>query len=118
FVTVVEADGSAKAGMNSPAIDLTTNALVAGGDLGKPGIPCHVILRAILDCETLSGVVSTLQRGMRSSSANYLVGYRDGIAMDIEAAPGDFSELHMRFPERDVLVHTNHFLSASAQEGD
>jgi isopenicillin-N N-acyltransferase-like protein len=118
FVTVVEAGLLAKAAMNSSGVGLATNALVTERDLGQPGIPYHVILRAILDCETLTDVVSTLQHGMRSSSANYLVAHRDGIAMDIEAAPGDFSDLHLRFPERDVLVHTNHFLSPEAREGD
>jgi isopenicillin-N N-acyltransferase-like protein len=118
FVTVVEAGLLAKAGMNSSGVGLATNALVTDRDLGEPGIPYHVILRAILDCETLTDVVSTLQHAMRSSSANYLVAHRDGIAIDIEAAPGDFSDLYLRFPERDVLVHTNHFLSPEARTGD
>src|SRR5205085_4493696 len=92
FVTVVEAGLLAKAGMNSSGIGLTTNALVTERDLGKPGIPFHVLVRALYDAETLTDALQTLQAGVRSSSANYLIAHRDGTAMSVEAAPGDFSD--------------------------
>ncbi len=111
FVTVVEAGLLAKAGMNSSGIGLATNALVTDHDVGKPAIPYHVTLRAILDAETISDALVALQRAPRSSSANYLVAHDDGIAIDVEAAPGDFARLYLLFPEDGVLLHTNHFLS-------
>jgi isopenicillin-N N-acyltransferase-like protein len=113
FVTVVEAGLLAKTGMNSSGIGLCANALVSDADRGVPGVPFHLLLRGILDAENLSDALAVLQRGFRSSSANYLVGHRDGIAVDIEGAPGDFSRLFLLFPERGVLAHTNHFLSPS-----
>ena len=88
FVTVVEAGLLAKAGMNSSGIGLATNALVTDHDVGKPAIPYHVTLRAILDSETISDSLVALQRAPRSASANYLVVHEDGIAIDIEGAPG------------------------------
>jgi isopenicillin-N N-acyltransferase-like protein len=109
FVTVVEAGLLAKTGMNSSGLGLATNALVTGDDRGEPGVPYHVALRALLDCETLSDALTVLQRRPRSSSANYLLAHEDGIAVDVEAAPGDFSRLFLRFPEDGVIVHTNHF---------
>ncbi len=111
FVTVVEAGLLAKTGLNSSGIGLVTNALVTDYDRGEPAIPYHVVLRAILDAENLSDGLAAIQRGRRSSSANYLVAHDDGIAIDIEAAPGDFSRLFLLFPEDGVLLHTNHFLS-------
>ena len=111
FVTVVEAGLLAKTGMNSSGIGLCANALVSDADLGVPGVPFHVLLRGILDAENLSDALAVLQRGFRSSSANYLVGHRDGIAVDVEGAPGDFSRLFLLFPDAGVLTHTNHFLS-------
>ena len=112
FVTVVEAGLLAKAGMNSSGLGLVTNALVTDHDVGEPGIPYHVLLRSVLDCETQSDALIALQEGTRASSANYLIAHRDGIAMDVEAAPGDFARLHLVFPGQDgVLLHTNHFLS-------
>jgi isopenicillin-N N-acyltransferase-like protein len=111
FVTVVEAGLLAKTGFNSSGIGLVTNTLVTDADAGNPAVPYHVALRAILDCETLSDALAALQRSPRSSSANYLVAHRDGIAVSAEAAPGDFSRLHLLFPTQGALLHTNHFLS-------
>lgn len=111
FVTVVEAGLLAKTGMNSSGIGLATNALVTDADLGEPGVPYHVLLRAILDCETLSDAYAALMERPRASSANYLIAHRDGIAVDVEAAPGDFSRMSLVFPESGVLLHTNHFLA-------
>jgi isopenicillin-N N-acyltransferase-like protein len=118
FVTVVEAGLLAKSGMNSSGIGLVTNALVTADDRGDPGVPYHVALRAILDCETLSDAVAVLQRRPRASSANYLIAHEDGIAVDVEAAPGDFSRLHLIFPENGVLLHTNHIRSTAFQGTD
>jgi len=111
FVTVVEAGLLAKTGMNSSGVGLVTNALVTEEDRGVPGVPYHLVLRGILDAETISDAYTVMQRGFRSSSANYLVAHIDRIAVDVEAAPGDFSRLFLNFPEDGVLLHTNHFRS-------
>ncbi|MBO0816434.1 MAG: peptidase C45 [Actinobacteria bacterium] len=111
FVTVVEAGLLAKTGMNSSGLGLVTNALVTDADTGAPGIPYHVALRAILDCATVSDALAALQSGERSSAANYLIAHRDGSAVDVEAAPGDFSRLYLLFPQDGVALHSNHFLS-------
>jgi isopenicillin-N N-acyltransferase-like protein len=111
FVTVVEAGLLAKTGMNSSGLGLVTNALVTAADTGAPGIPYHLALRAILDCETVSDALTALQSGERSSAANYLIAHRDGSVVDVEAAPGDFSQLYLLFPADGVMLHSNHFLS-------
>ena len=111
YVTVVEAGLLAKAGMNSSGIGLCTNALCCGADRGEPGIPYHVVLRAILDADTMSDALVAMQKGARSSSATYLVGHDDGLAVTVEAVPGDHTRLHLQFAEDGVLLHTNHFLA-------
>ncbi|MDA8318591.1 MAG: C45 family autoproteolytic acyltransferase/hydrolase [Actinomycetota bacterium] len=111
FVTVVEAGLLAKAGLNSAGLGLCTNALVTDRDTGAPGLPYHVLLRAILDCETTTEALVVLQHGTRSSAANYLLGHADGSTLDVEAAPGDFTTLSVLYPEQGLLVHANHFLA-------
>ena len=112
FVTVVEAGLLAKTGMNSSGLGLVTNALVTADDAGQPGLPYHVLLRAIMDAENMSDALTTLQAGFRSSSANYLIAHRDGVVLDVEGSPGDFSRLYFVFPDGDgIALHTNHFLS-------
>ena len=111
FATVVEAGLLAKAGLNAAGLGLVTNALVTDADVGTPGLPYHVLLRAILDCTTVTEALMVLQAGERSSSANYLIAHSSGAALDLEAAPGDFTRLYPLYPEHGMLVHTNHFLS-------
>ena len=74
-------------------------------------MPYHVLLRAILDAETISDALAALQRAPRSSSAGYLLAHDDGIAAYVEAAPGDFSQLYLLHPDAGLLLHTNHFVS-------
>jgi isopenicillin-N N-acyltransferase-like protein len=110
FVTVVEAGLLAKTGFNAAGIGVVTNALVCDQDLGVPGVPYHVLLRAVLDASTPAGALATLQRGTRSSSAHYLVAHRDRVAIGVEATPGGFADLHVTHPDdRGILLHTNHF---------
>jgi isopenicillin-N N-acyltransferase like protein len=109
YVTLVEAGLLAKAGMNSSGIGLAANALVSSADVGAPGVPFHVLLRAILDCEAISDVLVALERRPRSASGNFLIGDRDGLAINVEAAPGDYSQLFLTYPEDGLILHTNHF---------
>jgi isopenicillin-N N-acyltransferase-like protein len=112
YVTVVEAGLLAKLGMNSAGIGLVTNALVTDLDRGEPGIPFHVLLRSVLDAETVTDALGGLQAGFRSSSANYVLASAEGVALDVEAAPGDFRRLRVAAPEDGLLLHTNHLLHA------
>lgn len=118
FVSVVEAGLLAKTGMNSSGLGVATNALVTEDDRGEPAVPYHVLLRAFMDCENLSDALAAAQRGVRSSSANYLLAHEDGVAVDVEAAPGDFSRLFLEFPEDGVALHTNHYRSAAFDRRD
>lgn len=118
FVSVVEAGLLAKTGMNSSGLGVVTNALVTEDDRGEPAVPYHVLLRAFMDAETISDALAAAQRAPRSSSANYLLAHRDGIAVDLEAAPGDFSRLFLLFPEDGVVMHTNHFRSSAFDRRD
>ncbi|MCZ7536253.1 MAG: C45 family peptidase [Acidimicrobiia bacterium] len=108
----------AKTGMNAFGIGLATNALVTDADAGESGAPYHVLLRAILDAQNVTDAYRVLLNHRRSSSANYLVAHADGIAMDIEAAPGDFGRLFVWTAEHGLILHTNHFRSPNLPVGD
>ena len=111
FVTVVEAGMLAKVGFNSAGIGLTTNALISDQDKGVPAVPYHAVLRAILESETPSAALMAITYHRRSSSANYLIGHRDGEAINVETAPGDYSRVYPQFPDKGMLGHANHFAS-------
>ncbi|GAA2252872.1 acyl-CoA--6-aminopenicillanic acid acyl-transferase [Streptomyces amakusaensis] len=114
WVSVVEAGLLAKFGMNSAGVTVLTNALVTSLDRGAPGMPYHLLLRALLSSESLDAAVDTLRSAHRSSSANYLV-VGGGRAVDAEARPGGADDLHLRRVERgEFLVHANHFLGGDS----
>lgn len=112
LVTVVEAGLLAKFGVNSAGLALSTNALACEEDEGDPGVPYHVLLRAVLGCGSVDEAVGVLEKAERASSANYLLADSTGSIVDVEARPGDIDRLHKLSPDADgLLLHTNHFVS-------
>jgi len=119
FMTIVEAGLLAKLGMNSSGLAVATNALVTSADAGEPGVPYHVMLRALLDCCTPTDAATRLQSARRSSSANYLIGSADGLAVDAETRPGGYAAIAWDVPDDDgLLLHANHFSVARPGEVD
>ena len=112
YITLVEAGLLAKAGMNSAGIGLVTNALTSELDLGEPGIPYHVLLRAILESKDLMEARQAIESARRASSANYLVADRPGTSFNIEAAPGGDELTFTQVPKHGRYAHTNHFRCA------
>jgi isopenicillin-N N-acyltransferase like protein len=110
WMTVVEAGLLAKLGMNDRGLVVATNALVSSADVGSPGVPYHVMLRALLDCRTPTEAATLLQLVTRASSANYLIVNGDGLAVDAETRPGGFDAIAWEVPDDDgMLLHANHF---------
>jgi isopenicillin-N N-acyltransferase-like protein len=110
WMTVVEAGLLAKMGMNSSGLAIATNALVSSADRGGPGVPYHVMLRALLECRSMTDAATLLQSAHRSSSANYLMANHEGLSVDAETQPGGFDAIAWAAPSDDgLLLHANHF---------
>jgi isopenicillin-N N-acyltransferase-like protein len=118
FVTVVEAGLLAKASLNSSGLAVGVNTLVTSADRADPGIPFHVLIRAFADCDSLTEAIYTASRHLRSSSGNYLLAHADGLAVNLETAPGDYRGVTPQLPVNGALVHTNHFTSPVAGSQD
>lgn len=115
WVSVVEAGLLAKFGMNSAGIAVVTNALVTSLDVGAPGVPYHMLLRALLESESMAAAEEVLRGADRASSANYLL-VGEGRGVDAEARPGGVGDLGWRRTGAEaVLVHCNHFVCAEAE---
>jgi isopenicillin-N N-acyltransferase like protein len=109
LITVVEAGLLAKVGLNSSGVAVATNLLITDADRGDPGVPYHILLRALFDVETPSAALALIQKANRASSANFIIG-GDEVAIDVEAAPGAFvDQLAITYPADDLLLHFNHF---------
>jgi isopenicillin-N N-acyltransferase-like protein len=105
-VTLNEAGIVGKIGLNSSGLGACLNLLKS--PIGRVGIPIHVLMRGILNCERFGDAVKKVVGQERGSSNNCLVAHREGAAMDFESAPDQWDFL---YPEKGVIVHTNHFTS-------
>ena len=113
IIQIVEAGLIAKMGVNSKGIGLCTNALLTDG--WRMGVPYHAILRGILNAGSMADAIGAVTKSRRASAGNYLIGHRQGVAVDIEASPDHFNIL---YPENGLLIHTNHFTEANPANSD
>ena len=111
FATIVEAGMLAKIGMNAAGFGLCTNTLVSERDANHGGVPYHIMLRALLDAESVDDAQRVLGSVERALSANYLVADRLGHAINFETTAGGKSEIHATCPQNGLLAHANHFLA-------
>jgi isopenicillin-N N-acyltransferase-like protein len=111
FTTVVEAGLLAKTGMNSRGIGLVTNTIVSDQDRGEPGVPYHVVLRSLLESDSISDALARLYEAKRASSANYLLASGEGLAFNAECMPGGLSNVLVEGPLQGCFAHANHFVS-------
>ena len=103
---VTEAGIIGKTGFNSAGVALYLNALSTNQAPG--GLPLHMAMRGILDCETLAEAVNAATRMPLGCCANFMLGHKNGECIDLEIENEDFDVL---YPQDGIIVHTNHFLS-------
>jgi isopenicillin-N N-acyltransferase-like protein len=106
---LTEAGMLAKAGINNSHLGVCVNLIGCDRD-GRPGgVPYHVLLRSVLEADSLSWATRNAIRAPRSASINLLIGQshvEGGEIIDLELAPGDVGWLS---PQDGILVHANHF---------
>ena len=104
---VTEAGIIGKTGFNSAGVGLYLNALST--DQAPKGLPLHMAMRGILDCETLAEAVKAATRFQLGCCANFMIGHKNGECVDIEIENEEFDVL---YPKDGIIVHTNHFISS------
>jgi isopenicillin-N N-acyltransferase-like protein len=94
-----------KIGMNNAGLGVCLNILTLGCKLD--GVPIHIMLRAILDCQSTREAIDVINKAPFGKSSNILVADRSGQCFDKEFA-GD----EMLTPEaiNGSFIHTNHYL--------
>ncbi len=100
-----------KIGLNSAGVGLAVNGLLSNeDDWSRLGRPFHLRTWEVLCSTTRAGAVDAVTRGIRSCSANFLVGKAgppgEGSAVDLEAAPRGICAHE---PVAGTLAHANHF---------
>lgn len=103
---VTEAGIIGKTGFNSAGLSVFLNALST--NQAPEGIPLHIAMRAIVDCETISEALTMVTRMPLGCCANFMLSHRNGECIHVEIGNEDFDVL---YPENGIAVHTNHFCS-------
>ncbi|EIM73539.1 hypothetical protein A33O_15231 [Nitratireductor aquibiodomus RA22] len=111
ILTFTEAGGLARSGFNSAGISITANYLESDRDYGRLGIPLPFIRRRALETPHFALALRIVATTPKSGSNNMMIGTSEGFAVDLECAPDEAFPI---FPERDMIVHANHWLSATA----
>jgi isopenicillin-N N-acyltransferase-like protein len=111
FATLVEAGMLAKVGMNDAGLGLCTNTLVSERDANRPGVPYHIMLRALLGADSVDRAQRILGSVERALSANYLLADKSGRAVNFETIAGGSAQIHATVPQNGLIAHSNHFLS-------
>jgi isopenicillin-N N-acyltransferase-like protein len=94
-----------KIGFNSGGIGACLNFLDCGQQ--TKGVPIHILLRAILESDSLKEVKKIIKSSSPGKSANLLIADSSGNSIDIEYANND---VYYPDTEEEVFIHTNHYL--------
>ena len=105
LLTMTEAGIVGKIGLNSAGVGVCMNILASRLDGRAQGVPIHVLLRLMLECDGFDAAVARAQSPTSGGSSCVTVAGADGRVVALEITPGGVGELH---PNDGVLVHANH----------
>jgi isopenicillin-N N-acyltransferase-like protein len=106
ILTLTEPGIIGKIGMNSAGLGVCLNILKT--DRALRGLPVHVLLRAILDCSTMTQARTLLDTTRVGKASHVLIGAANGECLGMEYAAADSHALQ---PQAGVLLHTNPYLA-------
>lgn len=111
LLTFTEAGGLARSGFNSAGVAITANYLESDRDYRQEGVPLALIRRKVLEQQHVALAMRAIAITPKSCSNNMIVSQAGGWAMNFECAP---DETFAIYPEKDLIVHANHWQSPVA----
>ncbi len=95
-----------KIGLNSSGLGVCLNILT--GPASPPALPVHIILRAALECRSISAFSDLLKQIPLGTFSNILIADESGHCQDFEICGDQLQQIDYG---DQPIVHTNHFLS-------
>lgn len=111
YLTLTEAGMLAKIGLNSHGFGVCLNILRSKDDGSKLGVPVHVLLRALLDCEAVEAAVGFASGLDFGASSNVLCADASGDTAALEFSPRGLEVVR---GAGAALCHTNHFVAPAS----
>jgi isopenicillin-N N-acyltransferase-like protein len=114
-LTLTEAGMLAKIGLNDRGFGICLNLMRSRRDGQHPGVPVHVLLRALLKRSSVAEAIQLVSGVTHGASSNVLCADRGGDAASLELSP---SGVEVVRPSDGVVCHTNHFLMPAGNAGE
>jgi len=115
ILTLTEAGGLARSGLNASGIGLTAYDLQSDRNYCQVRVPLALIRRKMLERETPALAMRAVYLTQKSAANNMIVSASNaagqGVAINFECAPDETFQVH---PERGRLTQANHFMSPVA----
>ncbi len=114
-LTLTEAGMLAKIGLNSHGFGVCLNILRSTDDGTQPGVPVHVLLRALLKRRSVGDAIAFASKLQFGASSNVQCADAGGETAALEFSPRGLSVIRGEATGgQRALCHTNHFLAAEA----
>ena len=110
-LTLTEAGMLAKIGFNRRGFGVCLNILRSTDDGGHTGVPVHVLLRALLERDSVADAVAFASKLSFGASSNVLCADASGDTAALEFSPRGLEVVR---GADAALCHTNHFLAPAA----
>jgi isopenicillin-N N-acyltransferase-like protein len=110
-LTLTEAGMLAKIGLNRGGFGVCLNILRSSDDGSHPGVPVHVLLRALLGRDSVADAVAFASNLSFGASSNVLCADASGDTAALEFSPRGLEVVR---GADAALCHTNHFLAPAA----
>jgi len=110
-LTLTEAGMLAKIGLNHRGFGVCLNILRSSDDGAHAGVPVHVLLRALLERDSVADAVAFASKLTFGASSNVLCADAAGDTAALEFSPRGLEVLR---GADAALCHTNHFLAPAA----
>ncbi|MGP1679989.1 MAG: C45 family autoproteolytic acyltransferase/hydrolase [Burkholderiales bacterium] len=110
-LTLTEAGMLAKIGLNHRGFGVCLNILRSADDGSHPGVPVHVLLRALLERDSVADAVAFASKLSFGASSNVLCADASGDTAALEFSPRGLEVVR---GAAAALCHTNHFLAPAA----
>jgi len=123
YLTLTEAGILAKIGLNQAGLAVALNLLRSTLDGQTEGMPVHLLLRLLLECEEWQQAVERVGSYPYTASSCVSVAGTAGQAVGLQPAKATSFEISPRgiglhLPQGGILAHTNHFLDPALREDE
>ncbi len=115
ILTLTEAGMVAKIGLNGAGLAVGLNLLRSRADGQRPGMPVHVLLRQMLQTNSIADARRLVDRAPASGSSCITLASAEGEALALEITPTGVAEIGAR---AGLLAHANHCLDEGTAAGE